>query len=464
MKTIKTTLPIIGFWDTRQGGRSENQDSCGFLDTPHGLIAIVCDGMGGGPAGKQASILAVKAVAEYICQAPDKESLEHVMSQAVEHAHQSIISEGKKHLEMDGMGSTIAAVLFNDKAAIVAHVGDSRVYQFRRGEKVFRTQDHSWVADRVREGNLTEEEAKLTGQTNLITRALGGKGIHSADIISLAYEKGDRFLLCTDGVWGMLTEKDLTRRAAQTPSLAGAVDSIALRADEIGRNNGNSHDNLTLALFETKQDSVKKVKMNRKALYIIKALIVLCIVSLVANCAFIVNSLKPNVEKEQLKRSEQLLKEQEVEMIKLKNRIDSLRNELVNSKDAILNARMEVEAEKNKAAEKAEEEARKKTEEAQKAAEKAKEEAARVQKVANDIAAVVDYLRQASTKKKGAERKPFIKKAYDILDNLSKKDVVHRKTYDDIRQKLGNPIATSNSDKAKGHFDLLIKELEKIKK
>ena len=65
MKTIRTTYPFSGFWDTRQGGRPENQDSCGFIDTPRGLMAIVCDGMGGGPAGRNASVLAVKIIAEY---------------------------------------------------------------------------------------------------------------------------------------------------------------------------------------------------------------------------------------------------------------------------------------------------------------------------------------------------------------------------------------------------------------
>ena len=60
MKPVKTSMPVVGFWDTRQGGRAENQDSCGFIDTPLGLVAIVCDGMGGGPAGQLASSTAVK--------------------------------------------------------------------------------------------------------------------------------------------------------------------------------------------------------------------------------------------------------------------------------------------------------------------------------------------------------------------------------------------------------------------
>ena len=80
MNAIRTAFPILGFWDTRQGGRAENQDSCGFVDTPHGLIAVVCDGMGGGPAGKEASSLAVQSIAEHFNNHPTDDDLKESMS------------------------------------------------------------------------------------------------------------------------------------------------------------------------------------------------------------------------------------------------------------------------------------------------------------------------------------------------------------------------------------------------
>ena len=86
MNSIKTTNPIIGYWDSRQGGRSENQDSCGFLDTPHGHLAVVCDGMGGGPAGKLASTIAVQNILGYVGNAPVEEKPAEVMRKAVESA------------------------------------------------------------------------------------------------------------------------------------------------------------------------------------------------------------------------------------------------------------------------------------------------------------------------------------------------------------------------------------------
>ena len=73
-------MPVVGFWDTRQGGRAENQDSCGFIDTPLGLVAIVCDGMGGGPAGQLASSTAVKKIVEYIMKAPEDLNRTEIMA------------------------------------------------------------------------------------------------------------------------------------------------------------------------------------------------------------------------------------------------------------------------------------------------------------------------------------------------------------------------------------------------
>ena len=208
MKSIKTTYPITGLWDTRKGGRAENQDSCGFIDTPYGFMAIVCDGMGGGPAGRLASELAVKTIVEFVNHASQDSDVKDMMQQAIEQAHQEIVSQGTKHPELQGMGSTVVAVLFHENSAIIAHVGDSRVYQLRYGYKIFRTDDHSMVAEYVRDRRLTEEQARLSGQSNLITRALGG-GNHLADIDVRPYEKGDRFMLCTDGIWGALPEKEL---------------------------------------------------------------------------------------------------------------------------------------------------------------------------------------------------------------------------------------------------------------
>ena len=461
MNAIRTTYPLLGFWDTRQGGRAENQDSCGFIDTPYGLIAVVCDGMGGGPAGKEASTLAVQAIAEYFCnQQPDTDDLKVMMQNAIEHAHQAIISKCESHPEMRGMGSTVVAALFNSKAAIVAHIGDSRLYQLRRGEKVFRTEDHSMVADMVRSKELTEEQARLSLQTNVITKALGGKNGTLADIDVLPYEKGDRFLLCTDGIWNALPEGDLVKRAAKTPSLAGAVDSVVLMADEIGRKNGNNHDNLTLALFETKEDSTTKVKMNRKAINIIRALTVLCCISFLACIFMAVKLMKPSAEKIQLEQIKKTV-EQKTDSIKsLTGKKDSLEKQL--------------DEYKNKA-EKAEEENRKmkvlnlttqepiqdKKEIVDKTKEQAKEEKDTSNHFSKEIDDLIKSLNVVANKNSGSERNKQIESVIKEVTTLSSKDKSNLSVYNHIKNKLKDK--SINNKDINYIIDPLIKELNKIK-
>ena len=467
MNAIRTAFPIFGFWDTRQGGRAENQDSCGFVDSPHGLIAVVCDGMGGGPAGKEASILAVQTIADYFSNQPVSDDLEGLMRNAVEHANQAIITKAKDHQEMRGMGSTVVAVLFHPKAAVVAHVGDSRVYQFRQGNKVFRTEDHSLVAEMVRSKELTEEQARLSGQTNVITKALGGKNGHLVDVEILPYERGDRFLLCTDGIWNALSEKDLITRAAQTPSLAGAVDSIVLQADELGRKNGNTHDNLTLALFETKQDSITKVKMNRKAIKIIRALTFLCVVCLLAIFVMAVNLLKPNVEKELLEQSKMSLAKKNEEVKELRNKIDSLEKALDNSKKKVykevfkgLNEKPIVENGDEQSDVKEKEDANKKEKSPTNDVDKKEQLSKEIDGIITNLKKVV----KAIEKKEREERTKQLKEAAHALNSLSLKDKSHAELYKSIIKGLNEEkTQKSNSDEVKKRIKNYIDKLEKIK-
>ena len=106
MNTIKTATPIAGYWDTRQGGRVENQDSCGFLDTEKGLIAVVCDGMGGGPSGQLASTIAVQKIVEYVVNAPMDMPRTEMVAQAIEYAHQSILAKTAENPALRGMGNS----------------------------------------------------------------------------------------------------------------------------------------------------------------------------------------------------------------------------------------------------------------------------------------------------------------------------------------------------------------------
>ena len=274
---------FIGYAESRIGGREENQDSFSFTNTDIGFLITVCDGMGGGPGGKTASTI---AATEIIKGVKEGAPLAEVVKEAVEKANAAIIKVAKETPSLKGMGSTATVLLLNEQKAVVAHVGDSRVYQLRRKEKVFRTFDHSVVFDMVRQNIITEEQARLSAQSNIITRALGVADNVEVDISELAYEAGDLFLLCTDGIHGTMPEKELLKLVTgKKGALGPIVDNIATTADDIGRKEGGGHDNLTIAVIQTKNDSKQKPEMPKKARQLLTALTAVCMLSIILNVA-----------------------------------------------------------------------------------------------------------------------------------------------------------------------------------
>ncbi len=280
---IDTEQPFIGYGESRQGGRSENQDSFGFADTKFGLLVTVCDGMGGGPGGKTASSIAVKEIIDGVMEANDDETPTNVLLKAIHRANLALLSTVEENPRLKGMGTTCTALLINKESAVVAHVGDSRVYQLRCHRKVFRTFDHSLVFGLVKEKVITEEQARLSDQSNIITRALGLDAKLDIDIAERAYEKGDRFMLCTDGIHGTMPEKELIEKASKSKNVGQTVDDIATQVDGEGRRKGGGHDNLTLAIIETKNNSILKEKMSTQNKIILVGIAALLFLSLILN-------------------------------------------------------------------------------------------------------------------------------------------------------------------------------------
>ena len=299
---LKTESPlVIGFAESRIGGRAENQDSFGWADTPFGFLVTVCDGMGGGPGGKTASSIAVKEIIAGVQEADPQEKLSNILIKAIRRANMAIISVGNEQPVLQGMGSTCTVLLINSQSANIAYVGDSRVYQLRGKQKIFRTFDHSMVFDLVKQKVITEEQARLSAQSNVITRALGIKPDVEVEITERPYERGDRFLLCTDGIHGAVEEKKLIRMASNRKIVLGnVVDEIATEIDDIGRNGGGGHDNLTLAVIETKLNSILKEKMSKKIKQLMLAISTFCIISVAINVYLAIrieNNQEPIVNK-----------------------------------------------------------------------------------------------------------------------------------------------------------------------
>lgn len=275
---------LAAFAESRIGGRKENQDSYGCKKTKYGYLFTVCDGMGGGPGGKTASSIAVEEIINGIDGAGTDEAVPNIIIKAIRRANMVIIERGTAEPSLRGMGSTATVLLVSEHSAYIAHVGDSRVYQLRGHRKVFRTFDHSLVFEMVSQKVITEEQARLSAQSNVITRALGVKPDLEVDIAELPYEKGDRFCLCTDGIHGSMPETELVKMlSARGVTLGAITDDIATNVDNIGRAAGGGHDNLTLAVIEMHTNSKLKEKMSRQTKSVVGGLLTIAIVSIVQN-------------------------------------------------------------------------------------------------------------------------------------------------------------------------------------
>ena len=275
---------VKAFAESRIGGRPENQDSYGWADTPSGYAMTVCDGMGGGPGGKTASSIAVREILAGINEASKDEEKSNIIIKAIRRANMAILEAGNEAPALRGMGSTATVLLITPQSAFIAHVGDSRVYQLRGHKKIFRTFDHSMVFEMVAQKIITEEQARLSTQSNIITRALGIKPDVEVSVSEVPYEKGDRFLLCTDGIHGTMPEEELLKLATNRKRTLGAiVDDLATYVDNLGRSSGGGHDNLTLAFVETLNNSILRPSMTKQAKLLIALLGILVAISFAIN-------------------------------------------------------------------------------------------------------------------------------------------------------------------------------------
>lgn len=300
MELIKTEFASKGVVVSRIGGRSENQDCYGFRDTPLGQVVVVCDGMGGIQGGKVASTIAVNSILGYLASATEGEDVSRVLIDAIGRANTDIINTGSENPNLYGMGTTVTVLVLNKTCATIAYLGDSRIYQLRGKKKIFRTFDHSMVFEMVKNGVLTEEQARLSEQSNVIMKALGVYPDIVPDVHILPYRKGDRFILCSDGFWGAMPEKEFLSHVAQnTNKIANIIEHTANVVDRIGRNKGGNHDNMTAAIIDVNCNSLMKEKMSKTVKTILATLILLLAVSVALNVYFFVKyEPKPEVSAE----------------------------------------------------------------------------------------------------------------------------------------------------------------------
>lgn len=270
-------IPLLGVAETKQGGRPENQDDLGFVETPLGFLLVVCDGMGGGPGGKTASYIAKYEIMKSLCECDPQMQRGSALRMAVGKANDALAGKVRQIPALAGMGATLVAILINRQSAVIAHVGDSRCYRIHKNRMVFCTQDHSLVGELVRKKVLTPEQARTSPQSNIVSRNLGHPINNVPQIDEVPFKKGDRFVLCTDGVWGAMPHEMLVKRLVAKDAVQKIVGNLSLEIDQIGFSEGGHHDNHTLGIIELKCDSLMKDKDFYKRILQIFSLLVIVV-------------------------------------------------------------------------------------------------------------------------------------------------------------------------------------------
>ncbi len=215
---------------------------------PQGSLLGVCDGMGGAAAGEVASQLAVDIIFERLCADPPpstREDLAHRVVHAVEEAGIRIFNEARADRSRRGMGTTATIAALLDRRLYLAQVGDSRAYILRRGALVQVTRDQSLVTQLIEAGQLTEEEAETFEHNNIILQALGTAETVQVDLTFVDLHRGDRLLLCSDGLSGMIRSEEIRSVLLEGTEPLATCKELTDRANRAG-----GHDNITVIVAD----------------------------------------------------------------------------------------------------------------------------------------------------------------------------------------------------------------------
>ena len=225
-----------------KGRRQNNEDHIfplSELADSEQKLFIVCDGVGGAEKGEIASTLAIESIQTFFDTFMEGEPDGEFIQKAVQYAETRFDDYVDSHPEAKGMATTLTLIYIGESGITVAHIGDSRIYQFRNGQPVFRTEDHSLVNDLVRSGQITPEEAFYHPRRNVITRAIQGTDRPATvDVVLLTdIQQDDYIFLCTDGVTECLTDDMLSQQFSGNPPTETIKNQIVEFCSENSRDN-----------------------------------------------------------------------------------------------------------------------------------------------------------------------------------------------------------------------------------
>ncbi|MFV2006447.1 MAG: PP2C family serine/threonine-protein phosphatase [Longimicrobiales bacterium] len=239
------TLTMHGASDRGQV-RSQNEDH--FLTNAAEGVLIVADGLGGRPSGEVASELAARAAHTLLTSRTWRDGRGDAMADAVEAANIEVASAAKAHEEHHGMGTTLTVLAVDPEtcAFVIGHVGDSRAYRLRSGVLEQLTRDHTVAQDLLDAGQLTNPDISQHPFRHLLSRAVGTESELEAEIINGSAEPGDLYLLCTDGLVGVVDDETVatTLVGATSGTLESMADKLIGQANERG-----GPDNITVGFL-----------------------------------------------------------------------------------------------------------------------------------------------------------------------------------------------------------------------
>lgn len=255
---------VVGRTDVGQK-RSANEDNMHTTVTRNGLVAVVCDGMGGHVGGATASSIAVTTIVEFLDRTFYDDP--HIaISEAIDCANQAIIEKTQEQPSLTGMGSTCVVLLVRNGKVYLGHVGDSRIYLVRSRRIIQLTKDHSYVQTLVDSGEITKEQAEMHPRRNEITNALGIPNMAPATLSeAIIPEAGDCFVLCSDGLSGMVSDEAICKVVSRQTELP-AQTRVNHLVDLANANGGL--DNITVQIVEFAASPAAMVKRKGMPLFL----------------------------------------------------------------------------------------------------------------------------------------------------------------------------------------------------
>ncbi len=254
MKMTQATaaLEIAGLTDPGQI-REMNEDHWAYQTVQSGELIMVADGMGGHRTGEIASSLATQALLESMRELSGTPP--EILPRAMQRSNFAVYQQSARRAESRGMGTTLTAALVDGNAAVIGHVGDSRAYLIRDSQITQLTRDHSWVAEKVRQGLITEAEARDHKWRNVITNALGSRPQLRLDLFGIELRDDDLLLLCSDGLSNMLSDAQMLQLVEESPeiSLEALTEKLVTAANDMG-----GPDNISVVLARVKRASPRR--------------------------------------------------------------------------------------------------------------------------------------------------------------------------------------------------------------